>query len=190
MAKKYRIKNTNLYHNGHIEKIGSVIELEDDEAKKLEDVLVEVKEKTVNEEIKFQLGKKNIIDGENYKVETKNYIEENWNYAEKENFKDKAIKICYKNVGTEPLPSTMQFDILFSNSKKGIMPTFSQSIKGEKKVNEEFSFDVKPDSSLLEKGVGSYYMITGLRTNNKAFLKSSIVKIRINFNAAISQYNE
>ena len=46
MAKKYRIKNTNLYHNGHIEKIGSVIELEDDEAKKLEDVLVEVKEKT------------------------------------------------------------------------------------------------------------------------------------------------
>lgn len=147
-------------------------------------------EKTVNEEIKFQLGKKNIIDGENYKVETKNYIEENWNYAEKENFKDKAIKICYKNVGTEPLPSTMQFDILFSNSKKGIMPTFSQSIKGEKKVNEEFSFDVKPDSSLLEKGVGSYYMITGLRTNNKAFLKSSIVKIRINFNAAISQYNE
>lgn len=45
MTKKYKLKNTNLYHNGKFVAVGSIIELNDD-AKKLSDVLVEVKEKT------------------------------------------------------------------------------------------------------------------------------------------------
>ena len=46
MAKKYKLKNTNLYHNGKFVAVGSIIELNEDDAKKLSDVLVEVKEKT------------------------------------------------------------------------------------------------------------------------------------------------
>lgn len=48
MAKKYKLKNTNLYHNGNFVKIGSVIELNDKDATKLADVLVEVKEKSAS----------------------------------------------------------------------------------------------------------------------------------------------
>ena len=46
MTKKYKLKNTNLYHNGKFVAVGSIIELNEDDAKKLSDVLVEVKEKT------------------------------------------------------------------------------------------------------------------------------------------------
>ena len=46
MIKKYKLKNTNLYHNGKFVAVGSIIELNEDDAKKLSDVLVEVKEKT------------------------------------------------------------------------------------------------------------------------------------------------
>ena len=49
MAKKYKLKNTNLYHNGTFVAVGSIIELNEDDAKKLSDVLVEVKEKTTNQ---------------------------------------------------------------------------------------------------------------------------------------------
>ena len=45
MAKKYKVKNTNLYLNGTFTPIGSVVELSDKEAKRLADILVEVKEK-------------------------------------------------------------------------------------------------------------------------------------------------
>ncbi len=44
MAKKYKIKNTNILHNGNLYKIGDVIELEDKQATKLQDVLTVVKE--------------------------------------------------------------------------------------------------------------------------------------------------
>ena len=46
MTKKYKLKNTNLYHNGKFVAVGSIIELNENDAKKLSDVLVEVKEKT------------------------------------------------------------------------------------------------------------------------------------------------
>ena len=45
MAKKYKVKNTNLYLNGTFTPIGSVVELSDKEAARLADILVEVKEK-------------------------------------------------------------------------------------------------------------------------------------------------
>ena len=45
MAKKYKVKNTNLYLNGTFTTIGSVVELSDKEAARLADILVEVKEK-------------------------------------------------------------------------------------------------------------------------------------------------
>lgn len=41
---KYKLKNTNILHNGELVKIGDVIELTDDQAKKLADILVPVKE--------------------------------------------------------------------------------------------------------------------------------------------------
>ena len=44
MAKKYKIRNTNILHNGNLYKIGDVIELEDKQATKLQDVLTVVKE--------------------------------------------------------------------------------------------------------------------------------------------------
>ncbi len=43
-TKKYKIKNTNILHNGDLYKIGDVIELDDKEATKLQDVLTVVKE--------------------------------------------------------------------------------------------------------------------------------------------------
>ena len=46
--KKYKIKNTNILHNGDLYKIGDVIELEDNQAKKLQDVLTAVKETATN----------------------------------------------------------------------------------------------------------------------------------------------
>ena len=49
MAKKYKLKNTNLYHNGKFVVVGSIIELSEDDDKKLSDVLVEVKEKTTTQ---------------------------------------------------------------------------------------------------------------------------------------------
>lgn len=45
---KYKVKNTNLLHNGDLKKIGDVIELTKEQAKKLGDVVVEVKETTPN----------------------------------------------------------------------------------------------------------------------------------------------
>lgn len=45
---KYKVKNTNLLHNGDLKKIGDVIELTEAQAKKLGSVVVEVKEKTQN----------------------------------------------------------------------------------------------------------------------------------------------
>lgn len=45
MAKKYKVKNTNLYLNGTFTPIGSVVELSDKEVARLADILVEVKEK-------------------------------------------------------------------------------------------------------------------------------------------------
>ena len=41
---KYKLKNTNILHNGDLVKIGSVIELTDKEAKKLADILIPIKE--------------------------------------------------------------------------------------------------------------------------------------------------
>ena len=41
---KYKLKNTNILHNGDLVKIGSVIELTDVQAKKLAHILVPVKE--------------------------------------------------------------------------------------------------------------------------------------------------
>lgn len=38
--KKYKVKNTNLLHNDKVYKIGSAIELNDTQAKKLEDILI------------------------------------------------------------------------------------------------------------------------------------------------------
>lgn len=38
--KKYKIKNTNILHNGVLKKIGDEIELDENQAKKLEDVLI------------------------------------------------------------------------------------------------------------------------------------------------------
>ena len=43
---KYKLKNTNILHNGDLVKIGSVIELTDKEAKKLADILIPIKEAT------------------------------------------------------------------------------------------------------------------------------------------------
>ena len=45
-TKKYKIKNTNILHNGDLYKIGDVIELDDKQATKLQDVLIVVKETT------------------------------------------------------------------------------------------------------------------------------------------------
>ena len=47
-TKKYKVKNTNILHNGELYKIGDVIELEDNQAKKLQDVLTAVKETATN----------------------------------------------------------------------------------------------------------------------------------------------
>ena len=46
--KKYKIKNANILHNGDLYKIGDVIELDDNQAKKLQDVLTAVKETATN----------------------------------------------------------------------------------------------------------------------------------------------
>ena len=46
--KKYKIKNTNILHDGDLYKIGDVIELDDTQAKKLQDVLTAVKETATN----------------------------------------------------------------------------------------------------------------------------------------------
>ena len=46
--KKYKIKNTNILHNGDLYKIGDVIELDENQAKKLQDVLTAVKETATN----------------------------------------------------------------------------------------------------------------------------------------------
>lgn len=43
---KYKIKNTNILHDGKIRKEGSVVELSDEQAKKLEGFVELVKEKT------------------------------------------------------------------------------------------------------------------------------------------------
>ena len=45
-TKKYKIKNTNILHNGDLYKIGDFIELDDKQATKLQDVLTVVKETT------------------------------------------------------------------------------------------------------------------------------------------------
>ena len=45
MAKKYKLKNTNLYLNGTFTPVGSIVELSDKEVTRLADVLIEVKEK-------------------------------------------------------------------------------------------------------------------------------------------------
>lgn len=47
-TKKYKIKNTNILHNGDLYKIGDVIELDDKQATKLQDVLTVVKETTTS----------------------------------------------------------------------------------------------------------------------------------------------
>ena len=52
--KKYKIKNTNLYHNGTLEKIGNIIELDENEATKLQDVLTLVKESSQETKVKNQ----------------------------------------------------------------------------------------------------------------------------------------
>lgn len=47
-VKKYKIKNTNLLHNGDLKHIGDIVELNEKEALKLQDVLVPVKETSEN----------------------------------------------------------------------------------------------------------------------------------------------
>ena len=47
-TKRYKVKNTNILHNGDLYKIGDVIELDDNQAKKLQDVLTAVKETATN----------------------------------------------------------------------------------------------------------------------------------------------
>jgi len=44
--KKYKIKNTNILHDGKLRHIGEVIELDNDQANKLQDILTVVKETT------------------------------------------------------------------------------------------------------------------------------------------------
>ena len=41
---KYKVKNTNLMHNGDFKKVGSIVELTDDEAKILSEFITPVKE--------------------------------------------------------------------------------------------------------------------------------------------------
>ena len=43
-TKKYRIKNTNILHDGKLRYIGEIIELDDEQAKKLQDILTVLKE--------------------------------------------------------------------------------------------------------------------------------------------------
>ena len=43
-TKKHKVKNTNILHNGDLYKIGDVIELDEKQATKLQDVLTVVKE--------------------------------------------------------------------------------------------------------------------------------------------------
>ena len=62
MTKKYKLKNTNLYHNGKFVAVGSIIELNEDDAKKLSDVLVEVKEKTNTQIHYFVIWAHSMID--------------------------------------------------------------------------------------------------------------------------------
>ena len=40
--KKYKLKNTNLLHNGKLYKLGDVIELDEKQAKKLSDILTPI----------------------------------------------------------------------------------------------------------------------------------------------------
>ena len=51
---KYKIKNTNILHNGELKKIGDVVELTKDEADKLVDVLIPVKETATKPETKTE----------------------------------------------------------------------------------------------------------------------------------------
>lgn len=51
---KYKIKNTNILHNGELKKIGDIIELNKDEAEKLADVLIPVKETPTKTETKTE----------------------------------------------------------------------------------------------------------------------------------------
>ena len=44
--KKYTVKNTNLLHNGKPYKIGDVIELDEEQGKKLADILIPIEENT------------------------------------------------------------------------------------------------------------------------------------------------
>lgn len=44
--KKYTVKNTNLLHNKEVYKIGSVIELDEEQGKKLTDILIPIEEDT------------------------------------------------------------------------------------------------------------------------------------------------
>ena len=46
--KKYKIKNTNILHDGTLRKIGEIIELDEKTAAKLQDVLTVVKETATN----------------------------------------------------------------------------------------------------------------------------------------------
>jgi len=46
---KYKVKNTNILHNGKFVSIGSIIELTEDEAKVLEDVVTPIKETKTTE---------------------------------------------------------------------------------------------------------------------------------------------
>ena len=68
-----KVKNTNLLHNGELKKIGDVIELTEKQAKKLGNVVVEVKEttpklpttKTETKTTKTSKGTKTQKDGDN-----------------------------------------------------------------------------------------------------------------------------
>ena len=83
MIKKYKIKNTNLWHNGSVEKIGNIIELDEKEAEKLQDVLTLVKETPSNNKPQNKNDGKGDGKGES-KKETKKVNEPEKNGGEKD----------------------------------------------------------------------------------------------------------
>ena len=52
--KKYKIKNTNIIHNGELKTIGDIVELDDKTAEKLKDILTLVKESPQETKVKNQ----------------------------------------------------------------------------------------------------------------------------------------
>lgn len=68
MSKKYKVKHTSIMHNGRVYKEGSIIELSDEQAKRLEDFVDLVNESLIKKQQKNQNVKMSVKTN----VETKN----------------------------------------------------------------------------------------------------------------------